>query len=170
MMYWCNIDSIIPTTEFKLSLPSLLNEIKLDNYLFIMYHDMFIKILPSLQQDLNKIKLYLRFKDKFTTYHSFIYNKRFSCVSYLVSYIDDCQRIEYAKIIVFYSYENMFYSLIQQYERVNIKLSDFLDIPDELEQLVDRLYPVCVLSDNFIGIPVKKIVTKCISVRFRGYE
>lgn len=170
MMYWCDIDSIISTTEFKSPLPILVNEIKLDNDLFIEYYDTFTKALPGLQQDLNKIRLYLRFKDKFTTYHSFIYSKRFSCVSYLVSYIGDCERIEYGKIISFYSYENTFYSFIQRYQRAAIKLSDHLDIPDELKELVDRLYPVCVLSDNFICIALKKLVTKCISVKFRSYE
>ncbi|CAF4925350.1 unnamed protein product, partial [Rotaria sp. Silwood1] len=154
MMYWCDIDSMIATTEYKLPLPSLVNEIKFDSYLFITYHDLFKKQLADLQQDLNKIKLYLRFKDNFSTYHSFLYSKRFSCASYLASYTDNNERIEYAKIIVFYLYENVWYSFIQQYQRAAIKLSDYLDIPDELKETVDLFYPICILSDDFVAIPM----------------
>ncbi|CAF1395132.1 unnamed protein product, partial [Rotaria sordida] len=154
MMYWCDIDSIIPTAEYKLQLPSLVNEIKFDSYLFITYHDLFTKQVAKLQQDLNKIKLYLRFKDNFSTYHSFLYSKHFSCASYLVSYTGNNERIEYAKIIVFYLYENIRYSFIQQYQRAAIKLSDYLDIPDELKETVDLFYPICILSDDFVAIPM----------------
>ncbi|CAF2057652.1 unnamed protein product [Rotaria magnacalcarata] len=79
MMYWCDIDCIIATTEYELPSPSLVNEIKLDGCLFIAYYDLFTKQLAGSQQDLNKIKLYLGFKDNFVTYHSLIYSKRFSC-------------------------------------------------------------------------------------------
>ncbi|CAF1259558.1 unnamed protein product [Rotaria sordida] len=157
MMYWCDIDSIIPTAEYKLQLPSLVNEIKFDSYLFITYHDLFTKQVANLQQDLNKIKLYLRFKDNFSTYHSFLYSKHFSCASYLVSYTGNNERIEYAKIIVFYLYENIRYSFVQQYQRAAIKLSDYLDIPDELKETVDLSYPICILSDDFVAIPVSEI-------------
>ncbi|CAF3341334.1 unnamed protein product [Rotaria sp. Silwood2] len=166
----CDIDSIIPTTEYKLPLPSLVDEIKLDCYLFITYHDLFTKRLADLQQDLNKIKLYLRFKDNFSTYHSFLYSKRFSCASYLVSYTDNNEEIEYAKIIVFYLYENVWYSFIQQYKRAAVKLSDYLDIPDQLKKTVDLFYPICIVSDDFVALPVSKIISKCISVQFQNYE
>ncbi|CAF2191109.1 unnamed protein product, partial [Rotaria magnacalcarata] len=72
-------DCIIATTEYELPSPSLVNEIKLDGCLFIAYYDLFTKQLAGSQQDLNKIKLYLGFKDNFVTYHSLIYSKRFSC-------------------------------------------------------------------------------------------
>ena len=69
VMYWCDIDSVIPTTEYKLSLPLIVNKIKLDRNLFNKYHDSFTKKLIDSQQDLSKIQLYLRFKDNFSTYH-----------------------------------------------------------------------------------------------------
>ncbi|CAM4845204.1 unnamed protein product [Rotaria magnacalcarata] len=144
MMYWCDIDCIIATTEYELPSPSLVNEIKLDGCLFIAYYDLFTKQLAGSQQDLNKIKLYLGFKDNF-----------------LVSYTDKNERIEYAKIIVFYIYENVQYSFIQKYERAAVKLSDYLDIPDELKETVDLFYPICMLSDNFVVLPVSKIISKC---------
>ena len=124
-MYWCDIDSIVSTTEYKLPSPSLVDEIKLDSDLFNEYLDLFTKKLVALQQDLNKIKLHLRFKDNFSTYHSFLYSKHFSCASYLVSYTGNNKQINYGKIILFYSYENVFTLL---YNDINMLLSNHLII------------------------------------------
>ena len=170
IMYWCDIDSIVSTTEYELPSPSLVNEIELDSDLFNEYLDLFTKKLVDLQQDLNKIKLHLRFKDNFSAYHSFLYSKHFSCASYLVSYTDNNEQINYGKIILFYSYENVFYPFIQQYQHASVKLSDYLDISGELKGTVDLFYPVCILSGDFVVVPVSKIISKCVSVQFKNCE
>ena len=116
------------------------------------------------------VKLYLRFKDKFVTYHSFLYSKRFTCISYLISYCDNYQQIHYGNIIVFYIFNNVYYLLIQEYHQANIKISDFLEIPDELKHIIDLFYPICLLSDTYVIIPASRIVNKCISVPFQQYQ
>ncbi|CAF1241136.1 unnamed protein product [Rotaria magnacalcarata] len=94
--YWCDIDTIIPSKECEVSSPSLVSEIKLDNDLLNAYRGILAKQLNGLKQDINIIKLYVRFKDKFLTYHSFLYSKRFTCNSYLISYNDNHQQIQCA--------------------------------------------------------------------------
>ncbi|CAF2197813.1 unnamed protein product [Rotaria magnacalcarata] len=94
--YWCDIDTIIPSKECEVSSPSLVSEIKLDNDLLNAYRGILAKQLKGLKQDINIIKLYVRFKDKFLTYHSFLYSKRFTCNSYLISHNDNHQQIQCA--------------------------------------------------------------------------
>ncbi|CAM4777962.1 unnamed protein product [Rotaria magnacalcarata] len=94
--YWCDIDTIIPSKECEVSSPSLVSEIKLDNDLLNAYRGILAKQLNGLKQDINIIKLYVRFKDKFLTYHSFLYSKRFTCNSYLISHNDNHQQIQCA--------------------------------------------------------------------------
>ncbi|CAF1558436.1 unnamed protein product [Rotaria magnacalcarata] len=62
------------------------------------------------------------------------------------------------------------YSFIQKYRRNALKISNHLDIPDELKETVDSLYPICSLSDEFIIIHISEILTKCISVAFQQYQ
>ncbi|CAF1104250.1 unnamed protein product [Didymodactylos carnosus] len=152
--YWCDIDTIIPLNEFELMSPSLVDEIKLDSDLLKAHRGILTKKFNDLQQDITTIKLYLRFKDKFVTYHSFLYGKRFTCISYLISYNDNYQQIQYGNIIIFYIFNDVWYSLIQQYHRADINISDFLEIPNELKEIIDLFYPICFLSDTFVIIPM----------------
>ncbi|CAF3816566.1 unnamed protein product [Rotaria sp. Silwood1] len=168
--YWCDIDTIIPCKEFKLPSPLLVNEINLDSHLLNAYRDILVKQLHELQHDITMIKLYLRFKDKFLTYHSFLYSKRYTCMSYLISYNDNHQQIHYGNIILFYALDSVRYLLIQQYHRAEVKISDSLEIPDELKDTIDLFYPICFLSDTYVIIPASRIVNKCVSVPFQQYQ
>lgn len=80
--YWIDIDTIIPSKEFELTLPSLVNEIELHSNLLKPYYGILSQQLHDVQQDIMAIKFYLRFKDQFITYHSLLYGKRFTCVSF----------------------------------------------------------------------------------------
>ncbi|CAF3907108.1 unnamed protein product, partial [Rotaria sordida] len=158
--YWCDIDTIIPCKEFILSSPLLLNEINVDSHLLNTYRDTLVKQLNELQHDVTMIKLYLRFKDKFLTYHSFLYSKRYTCMSYLISYNNNHQQIHYGNIIVFYVFNSVRYLLIQQFHRADVKISDFLEIPDELKDTIDLFYPICFLTDTYVIIPASRIINK----------
>lgn len=170
IMYWCEVDSIISTKEFHLPIQSLINEIKLDCDIFNSYKNLFINKINELQQDINQIKLYLRFQDAFSTYHSSTYSKRFSCVSYIISYLDNNQQVQYANVIIFYLFKNVQYSFLQKYKQVTVQISDHIDIPEKWKEKLDSLYPICSLSDDVVVIPVNKIISKCISVQFRQYQ
>ncbi|CAF1562931.1 unnamed protein product [Didymodactylos carnosus] len=128
------------------------------------------KQLHDLQHDITIIKLYLRFKDKFVTYHSVLYSKRFTCISYLISYHDNHQQVHYGNIIVFYVFNDVRHLLVQEYHRADVKISDFLEIPDELKETIDLFYPICFLSDTYVIIPASRIVNKCVSVSFQQYQ
>ena len=156
--------------EFEPALTLLVNEISLCNDLLNSYRKILNEKLNVLQHDLSKIQLYLRFKVKFVTYHSVLYSKRFSCNNYLVSYRDNYNQTQYGNIILFYSFENVYYTLIQQYHQAAVHISDDLKIPDEFKNIVDSFYPICYLSNEFIVIQVSDIVSKCVSVPFQQYK
>ncbi|CAM4987446.1 unnamed protein product [Rotaria socialis] len=89
--FWCDIDSIMLSKEFESPSKQLLNEIKLCNDPLNSYRKVLNEKLAILPHNIRKIRLYLRFKDKYVTYHSVLYGNRFPCVSYLVSYRDQHQ-------------------------------------------------------------------------------
>ena len=88
----------------------------------------------------------------------------------MVSYRDNYNQTQYGNIILFYSFENVYYTLIQQYHRAAANISDDLKIPDEFKNIVDSFYPICYLNNEFIVIKVSDIVSKCVSVPFQQYK
>ncbi|CAM4805911.1 unnamed protein product [Rotaria magnacalcarata] len=168
--FWYDIESIVITKKSEPPSRFLINEIKLNSSILNPYKKKLNENLNILQHDALKIQFYLRFKDKFVTYHSVLYDKRFSCNSYLVSYNDQHHQIQYGNIILFYSLENQYYSLIQQFRRTNIRISDELNIPEKFKNILDSFYPICSLNDEFIIIQAGNIRSKCISVPFKQYE
>lgn len=169
--YWLDINSMIPQKEFCLPFPALINEVPLEIPLFDPYRNSFVDKLKSLMNnDMKLIKLFLRFKDTFSTYHSFLYDKRFNCASYVISFHDDNGKVEYGHAIIFYSLENLFYVFIQKYKLAQLKLSDRLDIPDEFKTTIDSFYPLCYLSDELVVIKTADMIGKCVSIPFEQYQ
>ena len=131
---------------------------------------MFTSRTHELHQDVNKINLYLRFQNTYVTYRSLIYSKWFSCASHIISYHDNREQVQYANIIIFYLFDGVEYSFVQNYKRLVVKLSDYIDIPEKWKKTIDSIYPICSLTDEHIIIPVNKILSKCVSVHFQQHQ
>lgn len=140
------------------------------NESFREYHDEFLRQLNLSQKDPTDSKLFLRFKDKFCTHHSFLYAKRFSCCSYLVSFHHQQEEIQYGVVIAFDLSQNIPYAYIQRYKRAPINMSDHLELPPEIQVHVDSIFPLCHRIDDFIIIEARQIVDKCITIPMQGYE
>ena len=56
------------------------------------------------------------------------------------------------------------FALIQKYVSCDKKMSNKVELPNELHKLTDTYYPVVSLSKNFIIVPVTNIRHKCICV------
>ena len=169
-IYWCDIASIVLTKEFNLPVRSLRSETKMDYDSFNSYKQLFISRTDGLYQDVNQINLYLRFQNAYVTYHSLIYSEWFSCASHIISYLDNREQVQHANIIIFYLFDDVEYSFVQNYKRLVVKLSDYIDIPENWKEIIDSIYPICSLSDELIIIPVNKILSKCVSVHFQQYQ
>lgn len=168
--FWTDVDTIVPRKQLDLSSPKLIDEIHSDNPLLNRFRDSLIEQLNVLKENVSTIKLFLRFKDIFSTYHSLIYDRRFTCSSHVVSYLDDNRQIQHGRVVLFYSCDDVNYSFIQKYHAAPIKVSNFLDIPVEWQEKMDSFYPVCQIVDQFTIIKTADIVSKCISIPFQQYQ
>jgi hypothetical protein len=164
------VDTIVPRKQFDLPSPKLVDEVHFESSLIDQFRDSLIEKLIVLKQNVSMIKLFLRLKDVFSTYHSLLYDKRFNCSSYVVSYHDGNRQIQYGNVVLFYSYDDVNYSFIQKYNAAPVKISDHLDIPGEWKQKMDSFYPVCHLVDQHIIIKAIDLVCKCIAVPFQQYQ
>lgn len=167
--FWCDIDSIMLADKHEPPSTLLLNEIQLCNNALHAYRKILYEQLGIFKHNVQQVHIYLRLKHKYIEYHSFLYDNRFSSISYLISYRNQNHQIQYGKIILFYVYENEYYVLIQQYCTANIKISDGLMIPDEFKSTLDLFYTICRLSSDFAVIQVGDIVNKCVLVPFLEY-
>jgi hypothetical protein len=109
--------------------------------------------------------LFLRFKDRFVTYHTTIYDKPFKCRSFIVSFSHPTGfPMQYGDIVVFVRHAASVYALVQAYSHGPKSITDFVDIPSALQSKAKELFPLLKLSDRFLLIPIETIRHKCVSV------
>ncbi|CAF3656548.1 unnamed protein product [Rotaria sp. Silwood1] len=167
--YWYDIETIVKTTTFELTASCGVNEINFFNEKMNHYRNIIVALLRTHQQDLNQIIFYTRYKKCFLTFHTVLYDKPYKCRSYIVSYInnsDDNDALNYANIIVFYKYHNDYFALIQKYHFSRKKLSHYVELPVEICQKLDKLFPLLELSDDYDIIPVAIVRHQCVMVEF----
>ncbi|CAF1323831.1 unnamed protein product [Rotaria sordida] len=167
--YWYDIETIVKTTTFEVTAPCGVNAINIFNEKMNHYRKIIVTLLRTHQQDLNQIIFYTRYKKRFLTFHTVLYDKPYKCRSYIVSYINnssDYDALNYANIIVFYKYHNDYFALIQKYHFSRKKLSHYVELPVEICQQVDKLFPLLELSDDYNIIPVAMVHHQCIMVEF----
>ncbi|CAF4925855.1 unnamed protein product [Rotaria sp. Silwood1] len=167
--YWYDIETIVKTTMFELATPCGVNEINFFNEKMNYYRKIIAALLCTNQQDINQIIFYTRYKKCFLTFHTIIYDKPYKCRSYIISYInnsDDYDALNYANIIVFYKYHNDYFALIQKYHFSREKLSHYVELPVEICQKLDKLFPLLERSEDYDIIPVAMIRHQCVMVEF----
>ena len=69
-------------------------------------------------QQHSDIICYKRYKDKFITYHTLLYDEPFNCVSYIISFKSDLG-VEYGNVILFYKYHDDYFIFVQKYQASN---------------------------------------------------
>ena len=115
------------------------------------------------------VVLFLRYKDVFVTYHTVLYDAPYNCCSYIVSYNSKNTHTEYGQVIVFFKYHEDYYAFIRKYESTKTNTSDHLSIPKELNEKLNELFPLRILSESYTFIPVVDICHKCIQVECREH-
>ncbi|CAF2156229.1 unnamed protein product [Rotaria magnacalcarata] len=84
--YWCDMRSAVPRPEFILQQATGKTKILFSSVKINQYRHILMNKLLEIGHDCKNIILFLRYKDKFNTYHSIIYDDSFSCASFIVSY------------------------------------------------------------------------------------
>ncbi|CAF0999332.1 unnamed protein product, partial [Didymodactylos carnosus] len=84
--YWTNIESMIQPTKVKWPSSTGLNRIRLSSSLIDPFRQTLTNLIINKQQEVSEISFYKRFKDKFVTFHTKLYDQEFNCVSYIISF------------------------------------------------------------------------------------
>jgi hypothetical protein len=166
---WINAETIVIRPPFKVSTPTGINNIRINDPIFEKYRNEFLNVLHTFIQNNNEINLYLRYKDAFITYHTVLYDLPFSCSSYIISYKSTNSSIQYGQIIVFIKHHEDYYAFIREYKPTEKNTSDYVSIPDELKSKLDEIFAIRTLSESFTLIPVNSICHKCIQVEYADY-
>lgn len=163
------MENMINDTRFEIPSSIGINRIDLDSEHLIDYRDIIVHLIELNDQHSKEMTFYKRYKHQFITYHTMMYDKPFKCCSYIISYNNNNTNgiISYGRIIVFYKYNDNYFAFIQRYHTANKKISDFVEIPVEIIQRLDQLYPLMELSDDYDMISVETFRHKCISIPFQ---
>ena len=166
--YWCDLHSAVRRPEFRLQNPMGKNKILMTSVRIDKYRSILLTNLLKMDHDEIHIVLFLRYKDNFNVYHSVLDDHSLTCSSSIVSYNDPrMETTHYGNIILFYQFENQFFALIQQYNKTDTALFDFLEFPGAIARPLNGSFPLLHLSDSFVVIPVSWIQHKCVSIPFR---
>ncbi|CAF1050568.1 unnamed protein product [Didymodactylos carnosus] len=142
------------TSPFVISTSAAINKIHIDHTVVSPYRTILLRLLTVYNQDVRDVVLFKRYKTAFITYHSTIYDEAFNCVSCIVSFWADHSRSEYGNIILFYQYRTDYFAFVQKYEASAVQLSQLVNIPVEMNEKLDELFPLVSLTDNFVIVPM----------------
>jgi len=164
------MENMMNNSTFEIPSFNGINQIDLHHEQLVDYRDTIINLIQIDDEHLQQVVFYKRYKHQFITYHSVLYDKKFRCCSYIISYTNNDNNrdgILYGKIIVFIKFNNEYFAFIQRYHTSKQKNSDFVEIPNEIAQKLDELYPLLQLSNDYDIISVQTFRHKCIAVQFQ---
>jgi hypothetical protein len=162
------MENMINNTIFEIPSFNGINQIDLNSEQLIDYREVIINLIQRNDQYSKEMIFYKRYKHQFITYHTMLYDKPFKCCSYIISYNNiNSTTISYGKIIIFYKYNDEYFAFIQRYHTSKKNISDFVELPVEITQRLDQLYPLLELSNDYDVISVETFRHKCISVQFQ---
>ncbi|CAF1032580.1 unnamed protein product [Adineta steineri] len=166
--YWYDMENMVNDTKFEIPSCNGISVIDFKSEQLVEYHQIIINLILLNDQHLKEIIFYKRYKHHFITYHTILYDKSFKCCSYIVSYDNKNNDIIcYGRIIVFYEYDNIYFAFIQKYNISKKKISDFVELPIEVIERLNQLYPLMELSNDYDIISVGTFRHKCISIPFQ---
>ncbi|CAM4979093.1 unnamed protein product [Rotaria socialis] len=147
---------MIKITQIEIAVPCGINKINIQNEQMNDYRHTLMNIIRTHGQDVDNISFYKRYKQLFITFHTVLYDQRYKCRSYIISYVtnrDVKDTLSYGNIIVFYQYMNQFYAFIQKYYLSRKKLSHSIELPVEVCNKLDEMYSLLALSNDYDIIP-----------------
>ncbi|CAF3329002.1 unnamed protein product [Rotaria socialis] len=167
--YWYDIQSIVNQRKAETTTSYGVNEINLQNECISDYRDHLVYLIQVYDQDLKQIAFFRRFKQSFNTFHTLIYDKPYRCRSYIISYSikGDDPVIQYGNIILFYKYNNNYFAFIQKYRCSRKQLSQFVELPIEICNKLNEMYPLLELTNEYDIIRADVIRHKCVMVNFQ---
>lgn len=168
--FWIDAETIIPRDSFRILPPRLVNEIRSNHSLFNRFRSPFTNALQRFNKSIDEIQLFLRFKATFCTYHSIVFDQKYTCCSYIVCYNDDLQKRLYGNIVIFFSCKNVNYCFIQRYQSVPLLLSDRLDLPRNFKDKIDSFYPILEIGTDYDIVETKNIICHCVSIPYENYQ
>ncbi|CAF1574505.1 unnamed protein product [Rotaria magnacalcarata] len=160
---------MVKTTQIEIAVPCGINKINIQNEQMNDYRHTLMNLIRTHGQDLDNIIFYKRYKQLFITFHTVLYDRPYKCRSYIVSYVtnsDGNDILSYGNIIIFYQYMNQFFAFIQKYYLSRKKLSHSIELPVEVCNKLDEMYPLLALSNDYDIIPVLTFRHKCIMIQF----
>ena len=140
------------------------NRMDIYNRIFNDYRDVFMNHIYLSNQNPNDVTLYLRYKNSISTYHTILYDRPYSCMSYIISYEAVDNSVQYGQIVVFFQVKEDYYVFIRQYISTNKSASDVLSIPARFRNKLNEIFPIRTLSNSYTIISVNAIRFKCIQV------
>jgi len=162
------MENMINNSIFEIPSCMGINRIDLESEHLLDYRDIIIQSTRINNQDSEEMIFYKRYKHQFITYHTMLYDKPFKCCSYIISYNNNTSgTISYGRIIVFYKYNDEYFAFIQRYQTSKKKISDFVELPIEIIERLDQLYPLMELSNDYDIISVGTFRHKCTLVPFQ---
>jgi hypothetical protein len=163
------MENMTNNTIFEIPSINGINQIDVNNEQLVDYREIIINLIEINDQHLKEMIFYKRYKHQFITYHTTLYDKPFKCYSCIISYTknNNDKIISYGRIVVFYKYNDEYFAFIQKYHASRKKISDFVELPDEIKQRLDELYPLLQLSNDYDIISVATFRHKCVSVPFQ---
>ena len=162
------MENMINNTIFEIPSFNGINQIDLNSEQLVHYREIIINLTRLNDQHLKEMIFYKRYKHQFITYHTMLYDKPFKCCSYIVSYNNNSSNvIRYGRIIVFYKYHDQYFALVRKYNISKKNISDFIELPVEIKERLNHLYPLMELSNDYDIMSVGTFRHKCISVPFQ---
>ncbi|CAF4838892.1 unnamed protein product [Rotaria socialis] len=167
--YWYDIQSIVNQRKTETTTSYGVNEINLQNECISDYRGHLVYLIQVYDQDLKQIAFFRRFKQSFNTFHTLIYDKPYRCRSYIISYSikGDHPVIQYGNIILFYKYNNNYFAFIQKYRCSRKQFSQFVELPIEICNKLNEMYPLLELTNEYDIIRADVIRHKCVMVNFQ---
>jgi hypothetical protein len=167
--YWYDMENMVNNTIFEIPSYNGINQINLNHEQLSDYRDIIVNLTQINNHHSKEIILYKRYKHYFITYHTMLYDKPFKCCSYIVSYNNNNNNniICYGRIIIFYKFDDEYFAFIQKYNVSKKKISDFIELPVEVIEKLNQLYPLMELSNDYDIISVGNFRHKCVSVPFQ---
>ncbi|CAF1204622.1 unnamed protein product [Adineta steineri] len=147
-----------------------ITDINLNDYTIILqYH----KKTCNCSDPLNCISIHRRCLIRNHMFHSFIYNKKGKSNSYFVSYVksENAQVKHFGKIILFFSFMNNNYALVQRHVQSEkfsglFKQSAYFFL---LEKVVDKFFWLVSKepANLFDIVPINQVIKHCITFQFQ---
>ena len=169
--FWHDISLLMKQQPLIVEQPCGIDVVSLESHLLADFRLILLEYLGC-----RKVKLYKRFKDKFITYHSTLYDKLFKFNSHIISYKErNSDQIVYVDCIIFIEFNDDYYVFINKYTEAapNDRLSARLQTSDSdnlrISEQLDSMFSMQTKSNSFGLLSMSRVRHKCVSVSVKDF-